>query len=475
MHEEHLAAAFHLPQDSLAHQPWAVRPDVSNDRQAFRRRCVDHRNIPHPGKRHVQRAGDGCGSQREHVDFGAQLLEVFLVGHTEALFFVNDQQAQVLELHIRLDQAMRADDNVHLAPLQALQDGILLLRGAEAAEHLHFHREGRQALAEGLEMLLGEHSGGYQQRHLLAVHHRLERRPQGDLSLAVAHIAAQQAVHGPRGFHILLHRPNGFRLILGLNIREAGFQLLLPDRVRAEGMSLCHLPLCVQLEQLLGHIKDSFADFLLGLRPVSGSQPGHCRRRSIRPDVAAQPVRLVHGHKQLISGRVLHHQELAGDGLERALHQPDVAADAVVHVNHVVTRLQVRVGRFRRLCDGSGPPAGLRTVPAEHFAVSQQVELPAARPGQRPAFAQRAFQKHGMAGQPADFIPLCPQLAQPADLPGDQQELVAAAAELLHVVHKRLELPRKPRSRREHPRQRTRLFLLSRCAVAQLHPGVAVE
>ena len=53
-----------------------------------------------------------------------------------------------------------------------------------------------------LTVLLGEHGGGHQHRHLAAVGHRLERRAQRDLGLAVADVARDQPVHGPRALHV---------------------------------------------------------------------------------------------------------------------------------------------------------------------------------------------------------------------------------------------------------------------------------
>ena len=53
----------------------------------------------------------------------------------------------------------------------------MLLGCAETAEHFHLDREWRQALAEGMVVLLSQDGCGYQDRHLLAVHHRFESRP----------------------------------------------------------------------------------------------------------------------------------------------------------------------------------------------------------------------------------------------------------------------------------------------------------
>ena len=47
-----------------------------------------------------KRARDGGGGQGQHIHFGAHLLQRFLVGHAEALLFVDDHQPQVFELHI---------------------------------------------------------------------------------------------------------------------------------------------------------------------------------------------------------------------------------------------------------------------------------------------------------------------------------------------------------------------------------------
>jgi len=58
-------------------------------------------------------------------------------------------------------------------------------------------------------VLLGQHRGGYQDGGLLAVQDALHHRPQGHLRLAVAHIAAQQPVHGYGLFHIRLDLPDG--------------------------------------------------------------------------------------------------------------------------------------------------------------------------------------------------------------------------------------------------------------------------
>ena len=67
----------------------------------------------------MQGARDGRGGHGEHVDFLAHLLEAFLVAHAEALFFIDDEQAEVLELDVFGKQAVGADEDVDLAGFDA--------------------------------------------------------------------------------------------------------------------------------------------------------------------------------------------------------------------------------------------------------------------------------------------------------------------------------------------------------------------
>ena len=117
-------------------------------------------------------------------------------------------------------------------------------------------------------MLLGQHGGGHQHRHLLAIHHRLEGGAQGHLGLAVAHIAADQAVHRARAFHIALDFVQHAQLVFGLDIGEAGFQLLLPGGIRAERYAL--RPCCAgrTARAVFGHFLHGFFDLRLGVAAI---------------------------------------------------------------------------------------------------------------------------------------------------------------------------------------------------------------
>ena len=111
------------------------------DRQAIFGRRLDHAHVAQAQQRHVQRARNRRRAHGEHVDVVLELLQPLLVAHAEALLFVDDQQAEIAELDVFREQAMRADGNVDFAGRQILETGLRFLGGAEAAEHFDAHRE----------------------------------------------------------------------------------------------------------------------------------------------------------------------------------------------------------------------------------------------------------------------------------------------------------------------------------------------
>ena len=111
-------------------------------------------------------------------------------------------------------------------------DVFEFLGSAEAAEHLDAHRKGLEAAFEGLEVLKRKDCSRRQDDHLLAVAERLEGRAHDDFGLAVADIAAEQAVHGLRALHILLDFLDGGELVFGFGELEGVFELALPVAVR---------------------------------------------------------------------------------------------------------------------------------------------------------------------------------------------------------------------------------------------------
>ena len=101
-------------------------------------------------------------------------------------------------------------------------------RAPQAADSVDPERQVGQALAEGAEVLLCEDRGRGEDHHLLAVGGGLDGGPDGDLGLAVADVAADQAVHRPVGFHVGLDRLDRLDLVGRLAVGESRLELHLP-------------------------------------------------------------------------------------------------------------------------------------------------------------------------------------------------------------------------------------------------------
>ena len=65
---------------------------------------------------------------RERIDIGLQLAQLLLRRHSELLFLVDDEQSEVLPLHLLAYELVGAYENVHLSLLQIGEYLLCLLR-----------------------------------------------------------------------------------------------------------------------------------------------------------------------------------------------------------------------------------------------------------------------------------------------------------------------------------------------------------
>ena len=140
--------------------------------------------------------------------------------HPEALLLIDDDQSQVLELDILLDEPMGSNDDIDLAGGQVGQHLILIAMGAEARKHVDDDGEWREPFLEAFIVLLRQNRGRNEHSNLFSVHHGLECRAKSHFSFAVAHIAANQPIHGARLLHIGLHVIQRRQLIEGFHVGE---------------------------------------------------------------------------------------------------------------------------------------------------------------------------------------------------------------------------------------------------------------
>ena len=160
----------------------------------------------------------------------AELLQPLFVRDAEALLFVDDHQSQVLEFEVFGQQAVRPDHDIDCPGADGVERLRLLFGRPEAREHIDLERERRHALAERVEVLRGQDRGRAKHGDLTPLRRDLERGANRDLGLAVADIAADQAVHRARGFQVALDIVDRGLLVGRLGVGERVLHLVLPRR-----------------------------------------------------------------------------------------------------------------------------------------------------------------------------------------------------------------------------------------------------
>ena len=107
----------------------------------------------------MQGTRDGGRTQTKTVDIRLHLLEPLLVFNPEALFLVNNHQPQIFKLHIFLDNAVCADNDIKLAVFQLGQHFFLFSLGNKAGQPSEFYRKFLKAFLKGIKVLLREDGG----------------------------------------------------------------------------------------------------------------------------------------------------------------------------------------------------------------------------------------------------------------------------------------------------------------------------
>ena len=339
-HVVHLAAATHLQANRRAHHVGVVLPHVHNHGTAPGRRRGDQAHVAHAARGHLHGTRDGRGRKREHVDLLAQVLELLLVLHTKALFLVDDHQAQVLGVHVGRKQTVCADQHIDRALGKRLERALLLRRRAKAAEHLDLKAKRGKAFKERLVVLLGKNSRGAEYHDLAAGVHALKRCAQGDLGLAKAHVAAQQAVHGLGCLHVRLNVGNSLQLVARLVVGEALLHLNLLGRIGRTGDTGNRRAARIQVDQVKRQLFGILARLVGGTRPVGGVEPGQARFIAVGANIARDAVDLLERHIEFVAVGVFQQEVvalLAAHFLARDLAKE---RDAMRCVHHVVARLK---------------------------------------------------------------------------------------------------------------------------------------
>ncbi len=195
-------------------------------------------------------------------------------------------------------------------------------------------------------MLAREQGRRHQHCGLEAVLHRFEDGPDGDLGLAEADIAADEAVHRSGVFHVRLDVGDRLQLVVRLWIGEGLLQLGLPGRVRGEGVPRRRRPALVELNELAGDLPGGRADARLLLLPVRAAEA--VERRLLAAGVRGDRVYLVGRDVELVAAAILEQQVIPLCSADRPFDEAAVAGDAVHVVNDERSRREIVEEALRR-------------------------------------------------------------------------------------------------------------------------------
>ena len=236
-----------------------------------------------------------------------------------------------------------------------------------------------QALGERAVVLLGEDRRRHEHEHLLAGVGGLERGAQRDLRLAVADVAADEAVHRALGLHVGLDELDRLLLVGGLRVRPGRLELAQPVGVRRVGEARAAAALGVEVQQLAGELLRGAPRAVLHELPALAAELAQGRVAAARADVAADLRELVGGDEDAVVALVLEVEVVARDARDGLRLEAREARDAVVLVDDDVAGAQVGEGSERAApARGVVAPAGaLLAAAAEEAVLGQDGKLQA--------------------------------------------------------------------------------------------------
>ena len=189
-------------------------------------------------------------------------------------------------------------------------------------------------------MLLRQDRRRHQESDLLGILHGFERRPQGDLRLAVADVAADQAVHDAAGFHVRFDGFDRAQLVFRFLVGKEFLKFPLPDRIRAVAVTGSIETARVEPDQFFRDIINRFCHPGLRFLPFGAVQLVELRFSGLAVRVFLDQVQLGRGQVQVPAVGVLDLDIVLAAAFPDDVLQAAVYADAVALVDDVVAVLQ---------------------------------------------------------------------------------------------------------------------------------------
>ena len=182
-------------------------------------------------------------------------------------------------------------------------------------------------------MLLGEQGGRDEHRNLLAGRRGDERGAQRDFGLAETDIAADDAIHRPRGREVGDDGVDRGGLVGGLLERKCGGELLVHLAIDRDRRALARFALRIDREQLGGDVADLFGGLLLRALPGIAAECMQRREFGRGSRIARNQMQLGDRHVELVAFRVFDREEFGIRAADVELEQALVTAHAMVDMH----------------------------------------------------------------------------------------------------------------------------------------------
>ena len=338
---EDLAAPVQLFLDSLFDKIGGEFVHIGGDGHPAGGRRLDETHVFDSRECHVQSPGDGGRAHGEDVDLLLPLENLLLLFHAEALFFVDDQKAEVLEENLVGEEGVGSDQDVQSAFAEPLQDVRLLLGRGRPAQRGDLDGEGGEAAGEGLHVLVDEDGGRAEDHGLLVVDNGPEDGPHGHLGLSETDVPTEKPVHRLIGRHVQGDLFPGGRLIFRGLVLEGPYELLFPIVAVGKSDTGGGHPLGVEVQKVFGDLEDSGLDSLVGPFPVLAPQLVQRGPVISAPGVAVDSVQGVYGDIDLVASGVADDDVVVDRPGGGHPLNPEELSDPITGVDHQVPLFQI--------------------------------------------------------------------------------------------------------------------------------------
>lgn len=244
---EHLSASGEFAKDCFADDFVGGWSDEGAYGKSARGWIVDEGHLSDVHEGHAECAGDGSGTHAEDIDVDADGFEGFFVFDAELLFFVDDEEAEVVEFKLVAKEGMGADDDFELTRFEAIETVSSFGRGDESVEEADFEIESGESFGEAAVVLFAKDGGGAEEGDLFSGLSDLEGGADSDFSFAESDIAADEPVHGVVGFEVDFDIFDGLELGGSFDVGKGVFHFANGIGIGVVGVSLNGFALGVEL------------------------------------------------------------------------------------------------------------------------------------------------------------------------------------------------------------------------------------